>query len=172
MTIQSPPPLNGKFRTRLGLILTFVGFLIFLIGAVPGIFGLDRSPVIGFVQIGVFLAGLALICVGGYVCINGLWSNQPKTIIADIGIRLVSTGYVIAFVCGFADVFGFGTQIPPTIPYYGSLQATGVLVGETIIAVGFILQIPYHLFMKTPPKRVDTIQTDQRRHNDLNIAID
>lgn len=172
MTIQSPPPLNGKFRTRLGLILTFVGFLIFLIGAVPGIFGLDRSPVIGFVQIGVFLAGLALICVGGYVCINGLWNNHPKSILADIGVRLVSTGYVIAFVCGFADVFGFGTQIPPTIPYYGSLQATGVLVGEVLIAVGFVLQVPFHLLMKTPLKPVDINQTDQRRHSDLNIAID
>lgn len=172
MTIQSPPPLNGKFRTRLGLILTFLGLLIFLIGAVPGIFGLDRSPVIGFVQIGVFLVGLALICIGGYVCINGLWSSQPKSILADIGARMVSTGYVIAFVCGFADVFGFGSQISPTIPYYGSLQATGVLVGEVIIAVGFILQIPFHLFMKTPHKPVDTKQMDQRRHSDLNIAID
>ncbi|MBE9474076.1 MAG: hypothetical protein IMY85_04235, partial [Chloroflexi bacterium] len=48
---------NGHFRIRLGMILMLVGFVIFLIGAVPDLFGLDRSPVIGFVQITVFLIG-------------------------------------------------------------------------------------------------------------------
>lgn len=141
---QSPrPAVNGHFRIRLGMILMLIGFVIFLIGAVPDIFGLDRSPVIGFVQIAVFLLGLAIICVGGYICINGLWNNHPKTILADIGIRLVSTGYVIAVVSGMADVFGFGTQLSPEIPYYGPWQAFGVLFGQAVIILGFIFQIPF-----------------------------
>jgi hypothetical protein len=134
---------NGHFRIRLGMILMLVGFVIFLIGAVPDLFGLDRSPVIGFVQITVFLIGLALICLGGYICMNGLWNNHPKTILADIGLRVVSTGFVIAVISGMADIFGFGTQLSPEIPYYGPWQAMGVLVGEVIIVLGFIFQIPF-----------------------------
>jgi hypothetical protein len=134
---------NGGFRIRMGMILMLVGFLIFLVGATPDLFGLDRSPVIGFVQIAVFLFGLAVICLGGYICLNALWNNHPKTIMADIGLRLVLTGFVIAVIAGMADIFGFGTQLAPQIPYYGPWQAMGVLFGEIVIVVGFIFQIPF-----------------------------
>ncbi|HZD55761.1 MAG TPA: hypothetical protein VE136_03505 [Anaerolineales bacterium] len=133
---------NGRFRVRTGLILVSIGFLTFLLGASPALFGLDRSPVVGFVQISVFLVGLAIICVGGYICLNGLWNGDPKTIPADIGLRLVSTGYVIAFVSGMADIFGFGSQSFPDLPYFGPWQARGVTLGEAVIAVGFLLLIP------------------------------
>lgn len=134
---------NGGFRIRLGMIIMLVGFFIFLVGATPDLFGLDRSPVIGFVQIAVFLVGLAAICLGGYICLNALWKNEPKTIMADIGLRLVLTGYVIAVISGMADIFGFGTQLAPQIPFYGPRQASGVLFGEIVIVVGFIFQIPF-----------------------------
>jgi hypothetical protein len=134
---------NGTFRIRVGMILMLVGFVIFLIGATPDLFGLDRSPVIGFVQIAVFLIGLAIICLGAYICLNALWNKHPKTILADIGLRLVLTGFVIAVITGMADIFGFGTQLAPEIPYYGPWQAMGVLFGEITIVVGFILQIPF-----------------------------
>jgi uncharacterized membrane protein len=134
---------NGGFRIRMGMILMLVGFVIFLIGATPDLFGLDRSPVIGFVQIAVFLIGLAIICLGGFICLNTLWNNHPKTILADIGLRLVLTGFVIAVVAGMADIFGFGTQLAPEIPFYGPWQAMGVLFGEIVIVIGFIFQIPF-----------------------------
>jgi hypothetical protein len=133
---------NGRFRVRLGLIIVSMGFLVFLLGADPGLFGLDRSPVIGFVQIAVFLVGLAMICVGGYICLNGLWNGDPKTIAADFGLRVVSTGYVIAVISGMADMLGFGSQTFPDLPYFGPWQAGGVLLGEIVIAVGFLLLIP------------------------------
>ena len=131
-----------RFRVRLGVVFVILGLLIFLLGVDPGIFGLDRSPVVGFVQIAVFLFGLALICLGGYLALNTLWGDTPKTIAADIGYRLVSTGYVIALTSGMADVFGFGTQPLPSIPYFGVWQATGVIVAQVIIAIGFILMFP------------------------------
>lgn len=136
---------NKRLRIRLGLILTILGFLIFLMGVDPGIFGLDRSPVTGFVQIATFLVGLALMCMGGYTGLNALWNGTEKSIAADIGLRLVATGYVVAVACGMADIFGIGTQPLPEIPYFGPWQAVGVMVGEAIIAVGFILLIPYHM---------------------------
>jgi hypothetical protein len=129
-------------RARVGLALTLVGFLIFLIGARPGVFGLDRSPIIGFVQIAVFLVGLAIICVGGYISLIALWREKPTSIAADIGLRLVATGYVIAVFAGMADIFGFGSQPLPRLPFFGPWQARGVEVGQAFIALGFLLLLP------------------------------
>ena len=129
-------------RVRVGLVTTLIGFLVFLIGARPGLFRLDRSPVIGWLQIAVFLIGLAIICLGGYLSLASLWRPQPFSIAADIGLRLVSTGYVISVFCGMADIFGFGSQTMPAF-YFGPLQALGVQVGEFVIAIGFLLLIPY-----------------------------
>ena len=145
-------PANDKndksLRRRIGLIFALVGFFIFMVGADPGLFGLDRSPVIGFVQIGVFLLGLGVICLGGYLTINTLWNGYAKTIAADIGVRLIGTGYVVAVASGLADIFGLGTRPLPTfVPFYGRWQARGVLIGEITIIAGFLLLIPYrHLF--------------------------
>lgn len=140
--------LNGgtHFRIRLGLLSTILGFLLFLLGVNPGMFHLDRSPVVGFVQIAVFLIGLAMICLGGYIGLNALWNGSQKSILADIGLRMVSTGYVIAVASGMADVFGFGTHNFPQIPYFGPLQAVGVMIGEVIISIGFAMLIPYKLY--------------------------
>ena len=108
---------------------------------------MDRSPVTGFVQIAVFLIGLGMICIGGYLALNALWNGTEKTIAADIGLRLVSTGFVISVASGMADVFGFGSHPLPRIPYFGPWQAIGVMVGEAIIAIGFLMLIP------VPPDR-------------------
>jgi hypothetical protein len=140
----SPEGLPSRLRIRTGLFTALLGLLVFLIGARPGLFGLDRSPVVGFVQIAVFLVGLAIICIGGYVGLMAFWQNGSRTIAADIGSRLVATGYVVAVFAGMADVFGFGTQIRPRVPLFGPWQATGVQVGEALIAIGFLLLIPYH----------------------------
>ena len=136
---------NGSLKIRIGMFITILGFLIFLLGVDPGIFGADRSPVTGFLQIAVFLSGLAMICIGGYLSLISLWNGREKSIAADIGLRLVSTGYVIAVASGMADIFGFGTQPLPNIPYFGWWQALGVMIGEITIALGFILMIPYSI---------------------------
>jgi hypothetical protein len=134
----------SRFRIRNGLFITLIGLLIFLVGARPALFGLDRSPVVGFVQISVFLVGLATICIGGYIALMAFWQNGDRSIPADIGIRMVTTGYVISVFCGMADVFGFGTQLQPRVPFFGPWQAAGVQVGEVVIAIGFLLLIPFH----------------------------
>jgi hypothetical protein len=141
---------SRRLRLRVGLGIVIMGLVVFTLGVDPGIYGLDRSPVVGFVQIAVFLVGLAMICLGGYVTLNTLWNGAEKTIAADIGYRLVSTGYVLTVVSGMADVFGFGSQPFPTIPYFGPWQATGVMAGEIIIAFGFLLLIPYQRSGQTP----------------------
>ena len=133
----------SRARIRTGLIVTLFGFFIFIVGAKPDWLGWDRSPVVGFVQIAVFLVGLAIICLGGYIGLLALWGNDQRSIAADIGLRLVSTGYVISVFAGMADVFGMGTHLLPEVPYFGPVQATGVVLGEIVIGIGFLLLIPY-----------------------------
>jgi len=154
MSSSSPGPKNpGHKRRVIGLGVTLVGFMLFLLGAEPGLLGLDRSPVLGFVQIAVFLVGLGIICLGGYIGLASLWNGSPKTIASDIGLRLIATGYMIAVASGMADMFGFGSEFyPDGVPRFGTLQTLGVLVGQLVIAVGLLLLIPYS---KPKPKEAD-----------------
>lgn len=137
---------NG--RVRVGLFAAILGFFIFLLGAEPGLFGQDRSPVTGFIQISVFLVGQGIICLGGFVTLNTLWNGRLKSIIYDIGLRLVATGYVISVASGMADIFGFGSEGYPIVPRFGAWQKTGVLGGQLVIAVGFLMMIPYPRWMR------------------------
>lgn len=143
MKTPSPKPPLQRIRVRAGLLTVIFGFLVFLIGARPDLIGQDRSPVIGFVQIAVFLSGLGIICIGGYLTLDGLWNGYTRTIVSDIGLRLVGTGFVIAVACGMADVLGFGTQASPAVPHFGVWQMRGVLIGQIVIGLGFILLTPF-----------------------------
>ena len=139
-------------RVRFSLICVGLGLFIFVIGAKPNWFNWDRSPVVGFIQIAIFLVGMGLICVGGYMGLAALWGKQQRSIIADIGLRLIGTGYVIVVFTGLADVFGLGSQALPDVPYFGPWQASGVLVGQFVVAIGFLMLIPYHLHWKEAQK--------------------
>ena len=139
---------GADLRVRFSLITVTFGLFVFVVGAKPNWFGQDRSPVVGFVQIAVFLLGLALICIGGYVGLVAMWGNEQRSILADIGLRLVGTGYVIAVFTGMADVFGLGSQPLPMVPYFGPWQAGGVLIGQIVIALGLLMTIPYSLLIK------------------------
>jgi len=129
--------------------------LLFAVGARPGLFGLDRSPVVGFVQLSFFTVGLGITCLGGYIGLTGFWKNGSRTIAADIGSRLVATGYVIAAFSAMADVIGMGGQVYPRLLYFGPWQAIGVQIGEVIIAIGFVLLLPFQRKVKPDtPKQV------------------
>lgn len=143
LEIDIPLPPLHRVRIRFSLIIAILGFLLMLVGAQPGLFGLDRSPVVGFVQIAVMLIGLGAICIGGYVAIHSLWRKQPSSIAADIGLRLVSTGYVVAIFSGMADIFGIGSHPLPGIPLFGVWQARGMEIGLAVIAIGFVMMFPF-----------------------------
>ena len=139
-------------RVWIGLSIALFGFLVFLLGARPALFGLDRSPVIGFVQIAVFLVGLAVICLGGYISLRSIWKEDELSIPAEIGMRLVATGYVIAVFAGMADIFGMGSHPLPGYPYFGPWQARGVEMGQLLIGVGFVMLLPFKKIERTPNK--------------------
>jgi hypothetical protein len=139
-SLQDPP---SRTRVRFGLIIATLGFFIFMVGAKPAWFGWDNSPVVGFIQVAVLLVGLGIVCVGGYLGLLALWKGRERTIAADIGMRLVATGYVVSVFAGMADVFGMGTQTLPNVPFFGPLQARGIIMGQALIAIGFLLMIPF-----------------------------
>jgi hypothetical protein len=150
---QTTIPLNLPMRRiRIGLGLTLIGFVVFLIGIRPDAFGLDRSPVIGFIQIAVFLVGLAGMCIGGYISLVSVWKDHHLSILAEIGQRLVATGYLVAVFAGMADIFGFGSHSLPHLLYFGVLQALGVMAGQFLIALGFLFLIPYGRNQGIPKK--------------------
>ena len=143
-------------RIQFGLTIALGGFLIFLVGIKPEIFQLDRSPVLGFIQISVMLVGLGLIAVGGYFATRGLWKDQRPSVAAELGMRIISTGYIIAVFSGLADIFGLGSHpYPDLTPYFGIWQARGVQIAEGFIAIGMLMMLPYSrhpLFRSRKPK--------------------
>ena len=147
---QPRAPVVSRFQVRAGMWTVLVGLVIFIVGAKPEWLNLDRSPVIGFVQIAVFLIGLGIIATGGFVALNALWSGKEKSIPADIGMRLVATGYVVALFSGMADVFGLGSHPLPEVPFFGPWQALGVQIGQAIMMLGLLMFAPYH---RHPPHR-------------------
>lgn len=151
---QTPPTrrLNNVFVRRTGLILTGLGLITFLLGAVPGWFGLDNSEAVGFVQVGVFSVGLLLICLGGSLALGSLWPRHWRSIAADIGLRVAWSGWVLAAIAAMADVFGLGTRpLSISFTFFGHWQALGVMIGEAVILIGFFMMVPYQKEFPPPP---------------------
>ncbi len=132
----------SRRHVRWGLILTLVGIVLFVVGARPEVIQMNRSKVLGFIQLAVIEVGLGIICLGGYIAMMGFWKSTRMTIAADFGLRFVATGYLIAVVGGMADIFGLGSHPLPGIPYFGELQSAGLMVGQAIIALGLLLMLP------------------------------
>lgn len=152
-------------RVRVGLAMVVFGYLIFLLGARPSLFNLDRSRVIGFVQISVFLIGLGIIVMGSYLTLNAFWRNAKKTIAADLGSRVISTGYVICVFTAMADIFGLGSHRLPNV-FFGPLQARGVAIGMATIALGFLLLIRYRHPEDESTKPLKSRKTKEKKEPD------
>lgn len=130
------------FWVRILLTLVLVGVVLFSIGIYPDLIGMDRSPVVGFVQVGFWLFGLALALVCSYGTIRILRSGIATSLRAEIGERLVATGYVVAAAASLADFIGIGShEIPDLI--FGPLQVIGLVVGVVTAVLGLILYWPW-----------------------------
>ena len=94
------------------------------------------------VQMFQLLIGLTLLTIAGYLRMHSLRSpDTPRSLQADIGIRLGLTGLVFAYVSGLSDLIGIGTHVVPSFgrPFVGPLQLGGLLVGVIMITVGMVL---------------------------------
>jgi hypothetical protein len=129
-------------RVQIGLMTAFVGLFLFALGARPNLFGLDRSPVMGFVQMTAFEIGLGMICLGGYFSLNALWKNKKPSIASEFGARFLATGYLISAFAGLADIIGMGSHHLPLV-FFGPLQSFGVLLGQGLSTIGMLMLIPF-----------------------------
>jgi hypothetical protein len=121
--------------------LVLIGLFVFIIGVEPDLIGMDKSPVVGFVQVGVWLIGFALLLVGCYATVYVVRNGRPNSLRADIGLRLIATGYVVAAAASLADFIGLGAQHMPEI-YFGPLQVIGLVVGVILSLLGVVLYWP------------------------------
>ena len=140
---MTPKPLTrGQKRwIAVWIAVALAGLAAFVIGINPDLIGMNRSPSVGFVQIGVWLSGLAIMLVGAYGAVRTIRRGRPKSLRADIGLRLLATGYVFAMVASAADFIGIGSHHQPNIDF-GRLQILGLLIGVCISLLGVLLYMP------------------------------
>ena len=141
--ITDNPGRISSERIRFGFLLSAFGLLTMTVAAKPEWFNLNQSASVGFLQIAVFLIGLAITCVGGFIELAALWGQNERSILADIGIRLISTGFVVALFAGMADILGMTFQQAIKQPFFGHWQEAGMEVGMGIIMIGLLMLIPY-----------------------------
>lgn len=137
---DAPPPEVSPLA-RLGVALIVAGFFVFVIGLFPAIIRLDVTPGFGALQIVVFLAGIGLMALGGYVYLYATRQRaRQRRLRHEVGVRLVATGYVLCVVSAIADLIGIGSQNAPDVtPYFGWAQSSGVLLGMLVIIFGLWL---------------------------------
>ncbi len=137
------PPLTERQvrRARRWMTIVLLGLFIFVIGVQPDILGLNRSLTVGFVQIGVWLTGLAILLLAAYATVRVVRNGKENSLRADIGTRLLATGYVVAAVASLADFIGVGAQQMPFITF-GPVQVIGLVIGVILSLLGVILYWP------------------------------
>ena len=136
--------LVNQIEVILSLILAILGMVLSLISLGAELLGLDITPGFGMVQMFQLLFGLTLLTIAGYLRIHSLRAyNAPRSLQADIGIRLGATGLVFAYVSGLSDLIGIGTHIEPSFgrPFVGPLQLGGLLLGVIMITSGMLLYL-------------------------------
>jgi len=134
--------LVNRLEIIFSLILAVFGIVLSLISLGAEILGLDLTPGFGMVQMFQLLLGLTLLTIAGYLRIHSLRSRDaPRSLQADVGIRLGATGLVFAYVSGLSDLIGIGTHVVPSFgrPFVGPLQLGGLLVGVIMITIGMLL---------------------------------
>jgi hypothetical protein len=132
--------MKTSLLARTAVAIVGVGFVVFLIGVFPNAMRLDETPGIGLLQIITFLFGITLMTLGAsmYMYATRHRTHAPR-LREDVGVRLMATGVVIAYVAGLADILGIGSHFGAERPLFGPLQAYGVAGGVFIILIGIAM---------------------------------
>lgn len=121
--------------------LASIGILVFVIGISPDLVGMDRSRVIGFIQMGVWLIGLGLVMLGAFLAVRVVRNGRPMSLRAEIGTRLIATGLVVSATSTLADFLSIGSHRLPWV-YFGPLQVGGLVAGVVLSLIGIVLYWP------------------------------
>lgn len=135
---------NRAFLIRRAAMLTLaiLGAVFVIVAVAVELFGLDLTPGFGVLQTLAFLIGITSLTLAAY-----LWmaarrpADAPRSLQADIGVRLSLTGLVFCYVAGFADLIRIGTHVQPEFdrPFIGPLQLGGLVLGLLILISGILL---------------------------------
>lgn len=131
-------------RVRRAVILAFslLGIVLIAIAAAAERLDLGLTPGFGVLQTLFFLLGVTCLTIAVYLYLGLLRApDTPRSLQADIGLRLSLTGLVLCYVAGFADVIRIGTHVQPAFerPFIGWLQLGGLALGLLILLVGILL---------------------------------
>jgi hypothetical protein len=124
------------------LASAFLGLALVAVAIILELQSLVLTPGFGVVQTLLFLLGVTLLTIAGYLYLSKRRpAGAPRSLQADIGVRLSLTGLVLCYVSGFADLIRIGTHVQPEFdrPYIGPLQLGGLVIGLLIILAGMVL---------------------------------
>jgi hypothetical protein len=133
-----------QIRTIITLLFFLLGVVLSVISLTAEFLGLDITPGFGVVQMVQLLLGLTFLTLAGFLHLHSLRPpGAPRSLQADIGLRLAATGLVFAYVSGLSDLIGIGTHVAPNFerPFVGPLQLGGMALGGVSILAGMLL---YH----------------------------
>jgi hypothetical protein len=133
-----------QLQRILSLIFFILGMALCTVAITIDYIGLDITPGFGAVQMLQFLLGVSCLTLAGFLYLYTLRQpDAPKSLQADIGMRLAATGLVFMYVAGFADLIGIGTHVHPSFarPFVGPIQLIGLFIGTISIIAGMLL---YH----------------------------
>ena len=133
-----------RVRNITTLVLYLLGIILSAMSLGAELLGLDLTPGFGVVQMLQLLLGITALTIAAFLSLKQLRpENAPRSLQADIGVRLAGTGLVFAFVAGLSDLIGIGTHVTPNFerPFVGPLQLGGIGLGVLSIIVGMLL---YH----------------------------
>lgn len=137
---------NGSRTTQVRkaatLVLVVLGVLLVALALTADVVGLDITPGFGVIQMAILLAGVTCLTTAAFAHVHSLRpKNAPRSLQADIGVRLGATGLVFAYVTSLADLIGIGTHVGPRFirPFAGPLQLGGLLLGIIMILAGLFL---------------------------------
>lgn len=132
----------ARVRRIVILVLTLVGMLFTFGALISELFKIGPTPGFGVIETLFLLLGITSLTIAGYLFMAGRRPpDTPRSLQADIGIRLSLTGLVLAYVSGYADLIRIGTHVGPDFnrPYIGPLQLGGLALGIVVILIGMIL---------------------------------
>ena len=133
---------TARIRNIFLLVLLSLGLILCIISLGAELIGIDLTPGFGMVQMFQLLLGITFLTLAAFIYLKKMRPNgTPRSLQADIGVRLAATGLVFAYVAGLSDLIGIGTHVEPSFerPFVGPLQLGGLALGVLSIIIGLLL---------------------------------
>ncbi|MCP4415483.1 MAG: hypothetical protein GY805_02600 [Chloroflexi bacterium] len=130
-----------RLQRNVTLSLFGIGIIFITLSLGAEFFGLDLTPGFGMVQMFQLLLGITALTLALFLYVSMLRQESPRSLQADIGVRLAATGLVFAFVTGLSDLLSIGTHVEPQFerPFVGPLQLGGLALAVLVIIAGLTL---------------------------------